>query len=324
MSSREAVLFFLRDNFGEFVSGEEVSRSLSLSRTAVWKHIQSLKDDGYVIEAVPRRGYRLIKLPDKLLSAEIRYKLKTTLFDKKIYHFDEIGSTNDVAKIYAVKGAPEGTLFVAEKQVKGKGRLGRKWVSPSGGIWFSVILRPEISPIDASKITIIAGIAVAEAIRDETGLDARIKWPNDVLIEGRKVAGILTEMSAEADKVNFVVVGIGVNANLDLSVFPKELQKKMITLREAMGHEADRVILLKSILKKFEAAYFSFKRGNFKKILSDWKDLCDTLGKRVKILALDKEMEGEALDIDEHGGLLLKFPSGEMRTVYSGDVTIKK
>jgi len=324
MSSREAVLFFLRDNFGEFVSGEEISRSLSLSRTAVWKHIQSLKDDGYVIEAVSRRGYRLIKLPDKLLSSEIGYKLKTTLFDKNIYHFDEIGSTNDVANGAALKGAPEGTLFVAEKQVKGKGRLGRRWVSPSGGIWFSMILRPEISPIDASKITILAGVAAAKAIEVETGLKVQLKWPNDILVDGKKVAGILTEMSAEADKINFVVVGLGINVNFDTRVFPEELRDKVTTLKDELGAEVDRVILLKTVLKEFEKVYFSLKEDGFKKVLLEWKNICGMLGKRVKISTLDGEIEGKALDIDEHGGLLLKLFSGEMRTIYSGDVVIKK
>jgi len=321
MFSKEAVLFSLKDNWGDFVSGEDISRSLSLSRTAVWKHIQSLKDDGYVIEGVPKRGYRLIKLPDKLLPSEIRYKLKTTLFDKKIYHFDETGSTNKMAKGEAAKGAPEGTLFVAEKQVKGKGRLGREWVSPSGGIWFSMVLRPKISPIDASKITILAGVAVAKAIEVETGLKVQLKWPNDVLIKGRKVAGILTEMSAEADKINFVVVGLGINANLDVNVFPEELQDKVTTLKEALGVEVDRVALLRVILREFEKVYFDLKEGGFEKVLSEWKNLCETLGKHIKISTLEGEIEGEAFDVDQHGGLLLKLPSGEIRMVYSGDVT---
>ncbi|MDO8885656.1 biotin--[acetyl-CoA-carboxylase] ligase [Candidatus Oleimmundimicrobium sp.] len=324
MSSKDAVLFFLKDKQGDFVSGEDISRSLSLSRTAVWKHIQSLKDDGYIIEGVPRQGYRLIKLPDKLLPSEIRYKLKTTLFDKKIYYFNEISSTNKIAKNEAAKGSPEGTLFVAEKQVKGKGRLGRKWVSPSGGIWFSMVLRPEISPIDASKITILAGIAVAKAIKGETGLKVTLKWPNDIFIDGKKVAGILSEMSAEADKVNFVVVGIGVNANLSLSVFSEELRDKVATLKELLGAEVDRVALFKAILKEFEKVYLSLNEDSFEKALSEWKNLCGMLGKRVKISTLTEEIEGEALDINEQGSLLLKLFSGEIRTIYSGDVVIKK
>ncbi len=324
MSSKEAVLFFLRDNFGELVSGEEISRSLSLSRTAIWKSIQNLKKEGYLIEAVPGQGYRLIELSSKLLPSEIRYKLKTTFFNKEIYHFDEVGSTNDVAKTYAVKGVSEGTLVIAEKQVAGKGRLGRKWISPCGGIWLSMILRPEISPIDASKITILAGVAVAKAIEIETGLKVQLKWPNDVLIDSKKVAGILTEMSAETDKINFVVVGLGVNTNFGLMAFPEELQGKVTTLKELLGAEVDRVILIKAILKEFEKVYFPLKEGGFKKVLSEWKNFCDMLGKNVKISVLDGEIEGEVFDIDEHGGLLLKLFSGEMRTIYSGDVVIKK
>jgi len=324
VSTKEAILFFLKDNFGNFISGEEISRSLSLSRTAIWKNIQSLKKEGYQIEAIPKLGYRLIKVSNELLASEIRYKFKTGLFNKEIYHFNKVSSTNNVARAYAADGVLEGTLIIAEEQIKGKGRLGRKWISPSGGIWFSIILRPEISPIDASKITILTGVAVAKAIEIETGLKVQLKWPNDVLIDGKKVVGILSEMSAEADKVNFVVVGLGINVNFDMKVFPEELRDKATTLKKLLGIEVDRVILFKTVLKEFEKAYFSLKEGDFKKVLSEWRNLCEMLGKRVKILALDKEMEGEALDIDEHGGLLLRLPSGEIRTVYSGDVTIKK
>lgn len=325
MPTKESVLFILKEEEGSYISGADISSRLSLSRTAVWKGVKSLREEGYEIDAAPRLGYRLVKAPDLLLPSEIRYGLSTKVLGREIYYFDEVVSTNDFAEELASRGASEGTLVVTERQIGGKGRLGRRWFSPSGGIWFSVVLRPKISPLDAPKITLLAGVAVADVIKEVTPPSAGevgIKWPNDVLINTRKVAGILTEMSAEVDRVNFVVLGIGVNANVDSRDFPSDLHPGVVSLSEAVGEKVDRVAILRTILRRLEEGYLGLQRGEFGPVLTRWRDLCETLGSWVKVAMLEGEIVGEAVDVDEHGGLILRDVSGKERVVHAGDVTV--
>lgn len=320
MSTKDSVLILLKEKKDKYLSGEEISKHLSLSRTAVWKAIQSLKEEGYEIEASPRLGYRLVKVPDLLLPGEIKYGLKTKILGKEIYHFNEVGSTNGLAKDLAFRGALEGTLVVAEKQFLGRGRFGREWISPPGGVWSSLILKPEILPFDASKITLLAGVSVAETIQEVTGLNAQIKWPNDILVGERKVAGILTEMNAEIDKVKFIILGIGINVNVEIKNFPSELYQKVISLKEATGGEINRVYFLKSLLESLDKYYLELKKGEFEPILSRWRKLTSTLGAYVKVATLEREIVGEAIDLDEHGGLILRLDTGEKQVIYSGEI----
>jgi len=318
--SLDELLYFLKDKKGEYVSGEYLSKRLSLSRTAIWKQIQTLKSQGHKIDASPRLGYRLCFVPDLLLPVEIRYKLSTKILGKEIHHFKEVESTSDVAKDLAIRGAPEGTIVVAEGQTRGRGRLDRGWFSPPGGIWMSLILRPLLSPADIPKITLMTSVVVAKTISEVTGLGVKIKWPNDILLHSRKVAGILTEMGAEADRLNFVVVGMGINANVD--IFPPDIESHATSIKRVLGENVDRLKLLRCLLEQLERKYIRLQEGKFKGILNEWKKLCTTLGSQVKILTVDGEIQGKATGVDEHGALILKLASGEIKTIYAGDVTI--
>jgi len=298
------ILRALRER-GDYVSGQVLSKKLGISRVSVWKRIRSLKQDGYVIEASPK-GYRLISSPDLLLPCEFPD------WEEKIHHFQEIGSTMDVARGLARKGVVEGTIVIAESQTRGKGRLGREWLSPKGGILFTLILRPKISPAYAPRINLMASVAVAKTIRKLFGLEAELKWPNDVLIKGRKVCGILAEMEAEMDKVNFINLGIGINANTATSQY----ERMATSLKEELRTEISRKQLLNSLLKEI-AKQQALLTGN--KLLEEWKKLSGTLNKQVKIAAPGEEITGQAIDIDTNGALVIKSKDGSLRSVIAGD-----
>jgi len=320
--SKELVLKYLTDNAGEYLSGEELSTKLSLSRTAVWKHVQALRQAGYKIEATPRRGYRLIGIPDLLLPVEITRHLKTKTLGRRIYYHKRIGSTSDLAKELAMAGAPEGTLVVAEEQTRGRGRLDRQWLSPKGGIWSSLILRPSINPIDAPKITLLAAIGLAEAIGQITGLDARTKWPNDVLIARKKVAGILTEMDAELDRIHHLVLGVGINANFGMDRFPSQLGQEVTTLRKELNKDVPRVALLARFLERFEQGYFQLIQGKFDFLIEEWLKLDQVVGKEIRVATAEGILEGKALGINEHGALIFQDKNGEKKLLSAGEVTM--
>jgi len=246
---------------------------------------------------------------------------KTNCLGRHAIHFSEIGSTQDVAKQMVVKGASEGTLIIAEGQTKGRGRLGRTWLSPQGqGLYLSLILRPHISPIHAPKITLMVAVAIAHAIEEITPVKAQIKWPNDVLISHRKVAGILTEIDAEMDRTNAVILGIGININNDTSSFPRELRNTVTSLRMETGREISRLELLQTLLLEIENLYETFKVKGF--IPGVWKEKDVTIGSRVKAVLMDRELVGQAVDIDHEGALILKDGKGDIHRIVSGDVTL--
>jgi len=300
-----------------YVSGEELSQRLKISRTAIWKHIQELRENGYEIVAVPNLGYRLVSIPDRLFAEEISFELETKSFGKKIYYYQTLNSTMDVAFEIALKGAEEGTLVVAEAQSKGRGRLNRQWVSPKyKGIYLSLILRPKLLPQETPLLTLLAGVAVCEAIKEQTGISANIKWPNDILINEKKIGGILTELNAEIDTVHFVIVGIGLNVNTDKSLLPSGAT----SLKEETAKEYNRADLLRKILKKMEINYHIFKKQGPYATLEKWRALSSTLGQRIKVICQKEHIEGEALDIDIDGGLLVRKDSGFIEKIMAGDV----
>ena len=319
---KEEILKLFKSKKGEYLSGRDLSERFKVSRTAVWKKIKFLKESGYRIEASPRRGYRLIGAPDLLLPAEVKHGLNTEILGREIHHFLEVSSTIDIARDLAVQGHLEGTLVVAETQKAGRGRLGRTWFSPPGGLWFSLILRPDIPPVDAPKITFLMAVAGAKGIEAQTGLATKIKWPNDILIEGKKVGGILCEIDAEPDRVIFAVLSLGLNVNVDLSGLPAEIRAQVSTLKEVQGKVVNRVKLLQSILENLEDDYLQVKKGDFSSTLSQWKDRSETLGRDVRISTPHGLFEGRARDIDEHGALVLKLSSGETKAFASGDATL--
>ncbi len=313
---REGVLNFLKDSDG-YVSGEEISRSFKISRSAIWKHMQDLRDSGYDIVAVPHLGYKLISSPDRLFAFEIARDLNTKYIGRNIHYFETVASTMDMAMELGIQGNPEGTVVLAEAQLKGRGRLGRDWSSPKyKGIYLSLILRPKILPSQAPILTLMAAVGICEAIEGLGGLEPRIKWPNDILVHSKKLAGILTELNAEMDAVRFVVIGIGINVNND----KKALLSGSTSLREQKDENINRIELLKELLRKIEANYILFQQKGASEIIQKWRGYSITLGKRVKIICQKAHLEGQATDIDADGGLLIRKDSGLTAKVMAGDV----
>jgi BirA family biotin operon repressor/biotin-[acetyl-CoA-carboxylase] ligase len=298
------ILEALRECSG-YVSGVKLSQQLSVSRVSVWKHIRNLKRDGYVIEASPK-GYRLISSPDLLFPYEFPD------LEQRIHYFQHVGSTMDVARELAKNGAKEGTIVIAQSQTCGRGRLSRQWSSARGGIYFTVILRPKISASYAPRMNFMAAIAVAATIRKLFGLKAQLKWPNDVLIAGRKVCGILAEMDAEMDVVNFVNVGIGINANNSVAPF----HETATSLKAVLGREISRKKFLSALVAEIERWQPLLMKAD---LLKEWKELSATLNKEVRVVSLSEELTGQAIDIDATGALILKARDGSLRTVLAGD-----
>ncbi|QDR83373.1 biotin--[acetyl-CoA-carboxylase] ligase [Sporomusa termitida] len=320
---RSAILEVLKHNSGQYVSGEDISHTLKVSRTAVWKHIRGLKEDGYDIEAHPRLGYALRHNTDRLLPAEIKAQLTSRILGREIHYFSETDSTNNEAKKLAADGCPEGTVVVAEAQVSGRGRLARGWFSPYGkGIWLSVVLRPPFSPMEAAKCTLMAAVAVNRAINAVTGAGCGIKWPNDILCNGRKVVGILTEMSAEMDAINHIIIGMGINVNIEPFDFPAELAATATSLAIASGHQVSRLKLLTTILAELENVYIPVKTSGFGSVLEDWKSQSITLGQLVDVRGFDRSFTGVAINIDVDGALLIETAQG-LERVLAGDVSIR-
>ena len=320
---RALILKLLRQQSQDYLSGEEISRQLAVSRTAVWKHIQELKNHGYEIEAHPRKGYRLKSRPDLLLPEEIRAGLATQLLGKQIVHFYDTSSTNNEAKRLAADDAVEGTIVVSEAQTLGRGRLNRGWFSPpGGGVWVSVILRPPFPPQEAPKCTLMAAVATVEAIREASGLNCGIKWPNDILWQGRKLVGILTEMSAEMDAINFVVLGIGINVSLQESDFPEELRNIGASVSMGAEREVSRVEVLQKLLERLEYWYQVVKQEGFEPVLEAWRRESVTLGQPVRVLAGEETYDGVAEELAEDGSLLVRTENG-LRRVLAGDVSLR-
>lgn len=313
---QERILDFLKKK-QEYVSGDQISQRLGISRQALWKHIQDLKEAGYDIVAVPHLGYKLTAAPDRLFVFEINRGLNTKILGKKIFYSDSVTSTMDVAMRLGLEGAGEGTLVVAESQTQGRGRLGRSWFSPKyKGIYFSLILRPRIAPSGASMLTLLCAVSLCEAIKAVTGLEAKIKWPNDILLAHKKLGGILTELSAEMDAVNFVVLGAGLNVNND----KKSLISGATSLKEQKKEEVNRIVLLQEALRAMEANYSIFQKQGSGPVLDKWRAYNMTLGRRVKVFARNEHVAGEAFDIDRDGGLLVRKDSGVIEKVMAGDV----
>ncbi len=320
MTTKDHLLSYLKERQGEWLSGQSLSRRLAISRSAVWKHISRLRQEGYLIESLPKKGYVLRRRSARLLPNEIREGLCTRSLGKQgIAYFERTDSTNIRAKDMAQRGVPEGTLAVAEEQTGGRGRRGRTWYSPPGkGLYATIILRPTIPPSEAPRITLLTAVVLAEALRSLTGLEARIKWPNDILIQGRKVAGILTEISTEMDAIEYIVVGVGVNINI--SRFPVPLKDQATSLLLETGRPFSRIKVLHEFLTRYEASYERFKGAGFEGILDRFRGLSEILGRRIAVDAVDKTRTGEVQRIDRDGALLLKDEKGRMHRVYSGDV----
>jgi BirA family biotin operon repressor/biotin-[acetyl-CoA-carboxylase] ligase len=318
----EKILNILRHNKDSYTSGEELCKLAGISRAAIWKHVEKLRDEGYDIEALPHLGYKLVAIPDSLIPSEIKWKLKTRVFGKSVISYKKVDSTNIIAYELAEKGMKEGTVILADEQVKGKGRHGRHWLSPSkGGIYMSCILRPKIAPNEIPRITLLAAVAVAQAIREVSSLEVIIKWPNDIMIYGKKLCGILTEMKAEQDSVDFVVLGIGINVSVSKSELPKGATSIEEELTSGGGKiNLSRIELTKKVLEKLEEYYNLMKSEGFEPIIDIWKDLSVMIGSRVKVSLRGKTFEALAHDINPDGALVVRLDSGVLEKISSGDV----
>lgn len=304
------------------VSGEYLSRKRNVSRTAIWKQIQALRSLGYLIEGERAKGYRLVGTPDIPYSWELEPILQTKVIGRKIQYFAKLASTNRTAYEEAEKDAPEGTVIIANEQTEGRGRRGKSWYSPAGkNIYTSILLRPRLDPSKAPQLTLVAGVAAAEAIKKSVHIDVGLKWPNDLWFQGKKLGGILTELSSELDEINFVILGIGIDVNT--LRFPKELRKVATSLQRITGKRVSRIETLKSLYEALDKWYSLYLKEGFEPIRRAWEQRSVLKQTPVTIDFLDRSVEGIAIGLDDSGGLRIQKRDGHSETILSGDVHVK-
>lgn len=319
--NKEVILKALKNREGHFISGAVLAKELKISRTAVWKQINNLEKEGYQIESLPRLGYRLRFIPDLLLPAEVREGLTAKTFGQHIHFYSETPSTQEIAKKLASQGAPHGTAVITEHQTAGRGRRGRSWFCPPhGGIMFSLILYPPLPPQAASVITLMAGVGVARGLQKAYPIPCRLKWPNDIMAEGKKLGGILTEMASEVDKIHYLVLGIGINANVKKESFPPELSDQATSLSLIQGKKVDRVFILQHLLEELEEAYELLLHKGPPAVIAEWRSLSATLGQEVEVHIDQQTLCGRARDIDEDGALILEQAENKLLRITTGDV----
>jgi BirA family biotin operon repressor/biotin-[acetyl-CoA-carboxylase] ligase len=326
MTTDAQILSALRAAAAGSVSGAELSQKLGITRAAIWARIEELRGLGYDIEASPHLGYRLVSAPDVLHADDLVSRLgKTKVVGRDIRVFQETTSTNDVIEKLARDGVKEGAVVFAESQTKGRGRLGRRWTSPGQkGLWFSVLLRPELRPQEATQLTVASATALARAIESETGLNPEIKWPNDIVIHGKKIAGILTELHAELDRVKYVILGIGVDVNLNATDFPPELRRLATSLKMEAGRMISRSELAAALLRELDEAYARVCAGRFPAVADEWEARCSTLGHEVVIRVGERQIRGRAESLGDDGALLLRTDHGHLERIIGGDLTLER
>lgn len=327
-TDKSDILTLLR-NSKDYVSGQQLCDQFGVSRTAVWKVINQLKEEGYEIESVPRKGYRLVETPKDILSkSEIASRLHTKWAGRKLYYLESTGSTNTDAKRLAEEGEPHGTTIVANMQTAGRGRRGRTWQSPAGAnTYFTILLKPDFSPDKASMLTLVMALSVAEAIEEITGLKADIKWPNDIVVHKKKVVGMLTEMSItpEMDEIQYVVIGVGTNVNYDSPEdFPEELRPTATSLRMEAGHLLNRAALTERMLARFEVNYEKFEETlDLSGLMDSYEKHLINVGAQVRVLDPAGEYTGISRGINAVGELLVEKENGETINVYAGEVSVR-
>ncbi|MCX7826113.1 MAG: biotin--[acetyl-CoA-carboxylase] ligase [Verrucomicrobiae bacterium] len=326
MSLDAQLLAAFREADEGHMTARDLASRLGVSSATVSRRIHDLRQLGFDIEHHAQRGYRVVAWPDKLLAEDIKLQLGETVIGREVLVYDKTTSTNDVAEKLGLDGAPEGVVVFAETQTRGRGRMGRPWASPRAkGLWFSVLLRPKLPMRALARLPIAASVAVAHTIRERTGLHAEIKWPNDILIGGRKCAGILAEMQAELDALKFVVLGIGLDVNCDAGDFPPEVREIATSLRIESGRDdaINRSEMAVALLRELDLAY-THARGDFETLRQEWGRLCSTLGKRVMLQVGPRRLEGVAQALDENGALLVRRDDGRTEHIMSGDVVTER
>ncbi|WP_232696379.1 biotin--[acetyl-CoA-carboxylase] ligase [Brevibacillus daliensis] len=320
MNIKQEILRAFRSHPDDFISGEFLSQNCNCTRAAVWKHIEELRQDGYEFEAVRKSGYRLISSPDYVSAEEILSLMKTEVIGQNIVSYDSVPTTQTIAHDVAAQGAPEGTIIIANEQTGSKGRFGRVWHSPANtGIWMSMILRPVIQIGRSPQMTLVTAVAMAKTIQ-EYDIDVKIKWPNDVFVSGKKVCGILTELNAEADGINYLVIGIGINVNTQADDIPEEFKDIATSLRIAKGEPIRRATFIQSFCLHFEQMYLEYIQNGFGSIKEEWEALSMSLNRRVTVRTLQKVVEGEATGLNDEGVLLVRDDEGGVHRVYSADI----
>ncbi len=322
-SSRKTEVLQLLRNSGDYVSGQQICETLGISRTAVWKIMNQLKEEGYEIEAGQNKGYRLNGTPDVLSLAELQSRVKTRMAGKELLYFDVIDSTNLEAKRRAEEGAPEGLLIVADKQVAGRGRRGRSWESPAGAnIFMTLLLRPSYSADCVSMVTLVMALSVAQAIEEVSKLPVRIKWPNDIVVNKKKVVGILTELTMEADYVQYMVSGVGINVNQ--TSFPEEISATASSLYLEKGQKVNRALLVQKSMEHFDENYEIFCRtDDMTGLIGAYNTLLVNREVAVRVLDPRGEYEGIAHGINEKGELIVEKEDGSVENVYAGEVSVR-
>ncbi len=337
---RYEILKLLKEAGPGYVTGVDIGARFGISRSAVWKHVKELRNEGYNIESSPKLGYRLLADSAHLNPFEIMNDLGTRTAGREVVWFDEIASTNTHAAKLAADGCADGMTVVAGMQTHGRGRLGRNWESPKGkGIYLSVVLRPPMAPAEAPVFTLAAAVAAVRAIYAAAGVRTGIKWPNDIICDGRKISGILLEMNSEADRVNWIILGIGINYSQTPEDFPPELRDKAVSVlsapgringrtvpdkqENAHGEQAGRLALIRALLREIDRIYHDILSGNTDDILNEWRKYSVTLGKKVKFSLKDTEYTGTAVDITESGSLLVDCSDGVRRELLSGEISIR-
>jgi BirA family biotin operon repressor/biotin-[acetyl-CoA-carboxylase] ligase len=325
MTTKHRLLAFLKENKGSWVSGEFLSSRMSVSRSALWKHVRTLIKEGYEIESLPRKGYRFRKSPDRLYLEEIREGLTTQwLGQKDIVYYTETDSTNAKAKVLAMEGAEEGSLVIAEAQTDGKGRRGRPWFSPPlCGIYLSIILKPAIPPSETSRLVLLSSVTMADLLNSRTSLTARIKWPNDVIVNKKKIAGILLEAGTDVETVDYCIVGLGLNVNNPEGSFPDTIKNKATSLSIESALNVSRTDLVREYLARFEHYYEEFMGGRGSGIVARWKELTGIVGRRVSVDLSGRIYRGTVTDLDENGALIIRDRSGAVHKVFSGDCSYR-
>jgi BirA family biotin operon repressor/biotin-[acetyl-CoA-carboxylase] ligase len=326
MTTDAQILRALRAAGTGSVSGAQLAEQLGISRAAIWARIEELRALGYDIEASPHLGYRLVSAPDVLHADDLLARLgKAKVIGRDIRVFQKTTSTSDVVEKLARDGVKEGVVVFAESQTKGRGRLGRKWTSPPGkGLWFSVLLRPDLRPQAVTQLTIASATALVRAIHSQTGLTPEIKWPNDILRNGKKLAGILTEMSGELDHVKHVILGIGVDVNLTARELPPDLRQLATSIQMETGRDVDRAGLATAILRELDGDYTRICSGQFESVADEWERSCSTIGRNVVIQIGDRKIQGRAESLDADGALLLRTQHGRLERIIGGDVTLER
>lgn len=319
--NRKRLLQALMKHKHTYLSGESLSEALQISRTAIWKHVEELKKDGYGIEAVRKQGYRLLYEPEALTEATLYANLKSKWVGHELYVYDQVASTQQIAREKARQKTANGSLVIADQQIQGKGRMGREWFSPPGtGIWMSLVIRPKISLDKVQQLTLLSAVAVLRGLQPLIKQDIHIKWPNDLLLKERKLAGILTEVNAEADRIHDIVIGFGINVNQDKDDFPVHLQSTATSLYRERGQRFDRKQCIVSILKEWEALYELYTEHGFPPIKTLWEAHAHTLGREIRAKSDGETVKGIARGITDEGVLLLEEENGQIRKIYSADI----